>query len=121
MIYTSYFAVLKKIPPEVTPIAICRKAPVWYDGRRYTGLEPSFQTLQDWRAKHDEAAYKVDFYKGLFMRDPRETAKALYDLAGTEDVVLLCYEKPDAFCHRHLVAAWFRISGIPCEEYVFSK
>ena len=33
------------------------------------------------------------------------------------DIVLLCYEKPDEFCHRHLVAEWFNRNGI----YVVEK
>jgi uncharacterized protein (DUF488 family) len=30
--------------------------------------------------------------------------------------VLLCYEAPNQFCHRHLVAAWLRKHGITVEE-----
>ena len=56
MIYTSYFGMLKKIPPEITPIAICRGIPGWYDGKRYSDLAPSYETLSNWRARHDEEA-----------------------------------------------------------------
>lgn len=31
-------------------------------------------------------------------------------------IALLCYEKPDDFCHRHLVADWLRKNGYECEE-----
>lgn len=32
-------------------------------------------------------------------------------------VVFLCYEKPDAFCHRHILRVLMnRIFRIPCEE-----
>lgn len=34
----------------------------------------------------------------------------------SKDVALLCCEKPSDFCHRHLVADWFRKNGVPCEE-----
>ena len=34
------------------------------------------------------------------------------------DIALLCYEKPDDFCHRHLVADWLNKNGYKCEEYV---
>ena len=26
--------------------------------------------------------------------------------AGNKDLILLCYEKPGAFCHRHILARW---------------
>lgn len=26
--------------------------------------------------------------------------------AKEKDIVLLCYEKPDSFCHRHILAKW---------------
>ena len=118
MIYTSYFGMLKKIPPEITPIAICRGIPRWYDGKLYSDLAPSYETLSNWRARHDEEAYKKDFYIGLFARDPRRTVAELQELAGTKDFVLLCYEKSGEFCHRHLVSVWLRINGIDCTEFV---
>jgi hypothetical protein len=30
----------------------------------------------------------------------------------------LCYEKPQDFCHRHLVSDWMRSVGINIEEFV---
>ena len=33
------------------------------------------------------------------------------------DIVLLCYESPDEFCHRRIVAKWLRIKGYKVEEY----
>ena len=29
-------------------------------------------------------------------------------LGGGHDVILLCFEKPGEFCHRHLVAQWLK-------------
>ena len=33
-------------------------------------------------------------------------------LRGKTKAVLLCYEAPDKFCHRHLVADWFASNGV---------
>ena len=44
----------------------------------------------------------------------------LLRLSQGKDVCLICYEKPEDFCHRHLVAKWFNEHGIPCEEYKFN-
>jgi hypothetical protein len=32
-------------------------------------------------------------------------------------VALMCFEKPDDFCHRHLVADWLRQNGYECKEW----
>ncbi len=29
--------------------------------------------------------------------------------AAGKDIVLLCYEKPDDFCHRHILAEWIKV------------
>ena len=34
-------------------------------------------------------------------------AQELYNKLG-DDAVLLCYESPEKFCHRHLVANYFK-------------
>ncbi|MBZ7262470.1 DUF488 domain-containing protein [Klebsiella oxytoca] len=50
--------------------------------------------------------------------DPARTWDELYSLAGGHEPVLLCWEKPGEFCHRQLVARWFRRElGILVEEY----
>jgi uncharacterized protein (DUF488 family) len=44
----------------------------------------------------------------------------LQRITGIDDlnkVILICYEKPSDFCHRHLVAKWFIENGINCEEF----
>ena len=37
-------------------------------------------------------------------------------LLGTE-IALICYEKPENFCHRHLVAEWLQEAGYQVQEY----
>jgi hypothetical protein len=44
-------------------------------------------------------------------------ARTVYRELGS-NAVLLCYERPDEFCHRHIVAAWLEKElGIEVEEY----
>lgn len=45
------------------------------------------------------------------MLNPNDILKEL-----GEDAVLLCYEKPGDFCHRHLVSQWLNENGIRCSE-----
>ena len=37
------------------------------------------------------------------------------------DIVLVCYEKPSDFCHRHLVANWLTENGYPCQEWTSNQ
>lgn len=50
--------------------------------------------------------------------NPEKTWNELHLLAGNAEPVLLCWERPGEFCHRHLVAGWFeRELGVTVTEY----
>lgn len=51
------------------------------------------------------------------MLDPKEIEKKLYELSNGSDIALICYEKSEDFCHRHLVVDWLNNNNIKCEEY----
>jgi uncharacterized protein (DUF488 family) len=116
MIYTSYFS-SKKYKKE-DGISIARYTKFW-DGDSYPLLYPSANLLTWWKSIPKEAA-KEDWFTEQYERayfnetlsklDPHKVAK---DLEGK---VLLCYEKSDDFCHRHLIANWLLSNGIKCEE-----
>lgn len=62
----------------------------------------------------------IELYENeiLAKLNPEKTWDELSALAGAHEPVLLCWEKPDEFCHRQLVARWFRRTlGIAVEEY----
>ena len=120
MIYTSYFAKISKLPSNITPITICGKAPEWYKGIQYKKLAPKWSFFSEWKKTHDNEYYIEHFNKEVLMPlNANDVIKELYALAGNEDIVLICYEKPDDFCHRHLVAEWLTSHGYPVEEYQF--
>ena len=123
MIYTSYFAKLSKLPSNITPIAICGKSPEWYKGIQYKKLAPKWSFFSIWKQTHDNEYYIKHFNEEVLNTLNVETViKELYSLANKnrdEDIVLICYEKPGDFCHRHLVADWLTSHGYPVEEYRF--
>lgn len=118
MIYTCYFAKMKSLPNSVVTISICGKAPEWYHGHQYKKLAPKYEFFKKWQETHDNEYYircfKEQVLSGL---DPKEVVSELISLAGTEDIALICYEKPGDFCHRHLVAQWLKEAGYAVEEY----
>lgn len=111
--YTGYFAKIKEYEQAgLIPISIAAKAPDWYDGLEYKKLAPKWSFFNEWKNgshKGDNNYYTRQFYLQVLKETTVEYVIA--DLMGLSDgelskVVLLCYEKPGDFCHRHLVADW---------------
>ena len=106
------------MPRNILPVAICRKIPKGYNGNIYAKLCPSKGALALYRETQDEFAMKRHFYEEtLSQLNAREIAEYLQSLNPEGDIVLICYEKPGDFCHRHLVSDWFNKSGITVKEY----
>ena len=122
MIYTSYFAKLKKLPENVIPISICGKAPAWYTGLQYKKLAPKYGFFMEWKQNHDNDYYIEHFQKEVLnclkIDDVINEISNLAKYDQSRHICLICYENPSDFCHRHLVAKWLTENGFPCEEYV---
>lgn len=137
MIYTSYFAKLKSLPENVTPVSICGKAPDWYKGAQYKKLAPKYDFFMEWKENQDNDYYIEQFQREVL--EPLELDRVLIQLHlllpyehrekiqsnvwtnSAYHIALICYEKPGDFCHRHLVADWMNENGIECCEYSFDN
>ena len=128
MIYTSYFAKLKELENHnIIPISICGKAPDWYKGLQYKKLTPKYGFFMEWKKNHDNDYYIEHFQKEVL--DELDATEVVLDFSrmiygfnvGENDIVLICYEKPSDFCHRHLVADWLNQNGFKCEEWRSKK
>jgi len=96
MMYTSCYAVNGKDPRAV---AISRGVPLWFKGRVYTKLAPPLFILEEKRSPAEYTRLYQSFV--LAKLTPKEVLADLGD-----EAVLLCWERPDEFCHRHIVAEW---------------
>lgn len=122
MIYTSYFG-NKKIPKNIIQISICLKVPEFYKGLQYKKLAPTEEILYNFKNQNqneNKTIYVNQYYIEILNKlNVHEIVDELYRLANCDksvDIVLLCYEKYDEFCHRHLVGKWLSDNGYPCEE-----
>ena len=137
MIYTSYYhnvnGVLGK-KPNVRFCIISGYAPDWfveYDKKlnlksfKCSKLAPKKAWWQEWHDKFkdnlesDESKkwYTEKYYITVLNAvDPKNIANALFEMSEHNDVCMLCFEIPDKFCHRHIVAEWLNNSGIECKE-----
>lgn len=115
MIYTSYFA-NKNIPKGTRLVSIARSQPKW--GPKLPEVEellPPWDLIYDYKqGVISEEDYILKYAEQLVDLDPN----ALYQML--DGSILLCWERPDKFCHRHLVAKWFRTFGLKVQEYGIS-
>lgn len=118
-IYTNYFGNMRHIydkeKDNICFISICGKAPFWYKGIEYKKLAPKWSFFQGWKETRDNDYYIKHFQEEVLdTLDKNNVIKDLSQLSQGKDIVLLCYEKPNDFCHRHLVAEWLNKN---VEEY----
>jgi len=102
MLKTSYFV---KSSREPGAVSIARFPPKWYTGARYLPLAPTADMLKivDW----DE--YRLRYHDEILsVLDPDEVLRDLGVNGSDHDILLLCFEKERAHCHRGLVAVWLQ-------------
>lgn len=115
MIYTSYFAKYK----GNQGVAICLWLPTWVKNiEHYPALAPTKEILERWnksnKTEEDIRIYSEAYKKEILNKlDVHKVAQEL------NDKVLLCYERPTDFCHRHLVREWLNSAGYECKEMTY--
>lgn len=114
MIYTSYFAMAHKIEDKDKLLSIALWPPKDMHIQWMPYLAPTKEILLRYKEDHDEGAYAKAFRKRVL--NPLDVDKVAAYLQGR---ILLCYERPEAFCHRHIVARWLNENGYDCEELKF--
>lgn len=114
---TSYFSNISKIK---FPISIAGKCPDWYTDAQYKKLAPKYEWWKEWHDNNlGDDWYTEKYYSTvLVMLDPKVIYKELFNIYMTDNFTLLCYESPEKFCHRHLVAQWFNDNGFSIKELV---
>lgn len=101
---TSYYA---RVKPGKSTICISRGMPKWATYKRYFPLAPG-----PWFKSVSQEEYITKYFNEILSKlDPQKVWDELHELTEGEEPILLCYEAPDKFCHRRLVALWF-------EEYL---
>ena len=118
MIYTGYFACTKLyLSRGMKTVSIAGKAPSFYNGPQFKGFAPDYRMYMDWKkGVIDDFEYTRQFTEKLNQLD-KEAVKRFLTSFDT-DIVLMCYEKPGSFCHRHVVADWIENNlHLRVEEY----
>ncbi len=118
-IYTSNYARHGGSP---LAIGISLTVPDWYEGARLEYLAPRSDMvgkIKKGEANYNQRKYTREYLDVLNGRGVN--AEKLID--GLPDgALLLCYEAPNDFCHRHLLAEWVeRKTGFVITEWKNEK
>ena len=113
MIYTSYFAKQKYNKSE-NLYAITYYKPPFFKGKYLECVAPSGDLVQNYKkGLIGQKKYQTLYIKYL-EQHKEEIVKEIETLP--DGSILLCYEGPGKFCHRHVLAECLRSWGYECEE-----
>lgn len=111
----------------------------YYVNCKYLGPEENLLTARKYGSMSEED-FKYNYSKYLAQFHAKSVLTDIYNLAAggqidpmlggwidgcepdpsseayNKDILLCCYEKPEDFCHRHILAEWFTFNGYNCEE-----
>ena len=98
---TSYYS---KSATNPDAISIAARAPNWFRGKEYKALAPKYWFFKKYKDDGDEEFYTEQYKKEVL--GPLDPKQVYQDLG--KDAVMLCWEAPKKFCHRHIVAEWLQ-------------
>jgi len=84
-------------------------------------LGPPFELLKSYKENKDEKYYINEYYSYLKLIDIENILRFLDFKSGGKKIVLLCYEVPSDFCHRHLLADKIESLGYSIKELGFEN
>ena len=111
-IATGYFARAKDYADDGYVLVSIAKVAPWFISKNLklnslSILAPTedILALKD-RPSEYEKRYKEEILRHLSQTDTYQKLFKMTRESGSDKVVLLCYESPEKFCHRHIVAKW---------------
>ena len=117
MIYTGYFSKVKEYKSSgYTVVSISRTEPFPVDGK-LTLLAPDEKILWGYKnGKIDEMEYTSLYLDQLDKVGIRNILLGIHSFG--DNVVLVCWESPEKFCHRHILADYInRNTKLNVKEY----
>lgn len=124
-IHTSYFENIKAIEKERHKevfVSIAGFSPKWFRGYKLPELAPKkwwwkiwYDSFKDNLESEESKTWYAEKYKETVLSE-LDQSDIIRKIVHLEDenvcsnVTLLCYETPEKFCHRHLVAGWLNNS-----------
>ena len=114
-IYTGYFAKARQYEAKgLIPVSIARYPPNGFSVfMSYPELAPTAGMMD-----MPENQFRKRYESILKYKNANQVVSDLKSKFGDSPIVLCCHEKPEEFCHRHIVAKWIQDgTGIKVSEY----
>ena len=108
------------------PVSICRYPPSGVKGIQYKKLAPTGEILGAFKTNEEKSVYIEQYHNEILNKcNANEVVDDLLCMTGLksgangfrDSIALVCFEKPEDFCHRHLVADWLNKNGYDVTEY----
>lgn len=126
MLYTSYFAKIRKFPDNIIPISIARFQPKWLNNIIICDeLSPTPEILELYKKNNNINDYIKKYDEEILSKyNSKDIIHLIENKTGIKNIVnnpnthiaLCCYEKPTDFCHRHLLADFLEKENIMIQE-----
>lgn len=112
-VYTSYFSNRRNFPDNFEVFSIVQYAPKWSKYRNIKDFAPSATLLRDYkRGDVTDKEYTIRYMLEMSRIDIESILKSI----KSDNVIFVCYEKPNEFCHRHILRNILKRYGINAME-----
>lgn len=101
-IYTSYIGNWRNFPEDSEVFMVTRSIPAWVKFKQVPELAPNkilFHKFKYWGMSQEE--FIKQYRSQLTSINLKQTIE---NLSSSKNIILTCYEKPEDFCHRHILA-----------------
>lgn len=126
MLYTSYFAKIRKFPDNIIPVSIARFQPKWLNNIIICDeLSPTPKILELYKKNNNINDYIKKYNEDILSKyNSKDIIHLIENKTGLKNIMnnpnihiaLCCYEKPTDFCHRHLLADFLEKENIIIQE-----
>ena len=111
-IYTSYYARCRNGVPNAICIPVSTGVPKWFQQKNVplNYLAPGWDLVNGIKGGTITEEEYLTIYRSrlaqLNRKDVIKEIETVCDLNCVQMAILLCYEVPEDFCHRHTLAEW---------------
>ena len=108
MIFTSYYAKAVKVSNAVKISIALSKPDFFRADATIPAFAPTFEILSEYKRTGNAEVYTERFLELLRERDLeiQKRVAILEKISYNKNVLLCCWETPEKFCHRHILAEY---------------
>lgn len=108
MIFTSYFAKASKVPDAIKISIALSKPDFFIADATIPVFAPTFEILSEFKRTGNAEVYTSKYLDLLRERDAeiQKRVAILEKIGYNKNVLLCCWETPEKFCHRHILAEY---------------